>query len=154
MKSIRRVCGGVFKPNITFFGEKISTKSIKSIQSDAENTDALIVIGSSLQVQPVSAIPVLVSKAIPQILINRNSIKLGNSQSHGGFDLELLGDCDDIITQLCQDLHWGVHQIMEEWDAVNPDLKSKGGGVFAPLGSIKIEEEGPRILRFTRSGGH
>ena len=52
-------------------------------------------IGSSLKVRPVALIPSSISPEIPQVLINREPL------SHLTPDVELLGDCDGIINQIC-----------------------------------------------------
>jgi NAD-dependent deacetylase sirtuin 1 len=45
-------------------------------------------------VKPVANIPHLLPSNVPQILINRESLK------HMNFDVELLGDCDVIVNEL------------------------------------------------------
>lgn len=77
-----------------FFGEGLPEIYHKSINDDKNKCDLLIVIGSSLKVKPVANIPLLLPKHIPQILINRESLK------HMNFDVELLGDCDVIVNEL------------------------------------------------------
>ena len=47
---------GIMKPDITFFGESLSEHFAKSVAIDLEKIDLLIVIGSSLKVQPVSSL--------------------------------------------------------------------------------------------------
>ena len=44
------VCGGVIKPNIIFFGEKLGRDVGLSLQRDYSKADALIVMGTSLSV--------------------------------------------------------------------------------------------------------
>ena len=44
------VCGGVLKPGVTFFGEALNDTVRKSLESDRNKVDALIVIGTSLSV--------------------------------------------------------------------------------------------------------
>ena len=44
------ICGGVVKPNITFFGEKLGSDVGLSLQKDYSRADALIVMGTSLSV--------------------------------------------------------------------------------------------------------
>ncbi|VDM15052.1 unnamed protein product [Wuchereria bancrofti] len=56
--------------------------------------DLVVVIGSSLKVQPVALLPYNVNPEVPQILINRESLP------HYATDIELLGNCDDIVAQL------------------------------------------------------
>jgi len=85
----------VMKPDIVFFGEGLPDHFHNSITRDKELCDLLIVIGSSLKVRPVALIPSSLPPEVPQILINREPLP------HCKFDVELLGDCDSIINQLC-----------------------------------------------------
>jgi hypothetical protein len=62
---------------------------------DRDLVDLVVVIGSSLQVQPVSLIPFNVDESIPQILINKEDLPSYSA------DIKLLGDCDSIIVALC-----------------------------------------------------
>lgn len=72
------------------------------MSSDKHNCDLLIVIGSSLKVRPVALIPSSLPEHVPQILINREQLK------HLEFDVELLGDSDEIVNQLC-------HMMGDDW---------------------------------------
>lgn len=47
----------ILKPDIVFFGESLPEEFHKDIQMDKDECDLLIVIGSSLKVQPVALIP-------------------------------------------------------------------------------------------------
>jgi len=85
----------VMKPDIVFFGEGLPDHFHNSITRDKEMCDLLIVIGSSLKVRPVALIPSSLPPEVPQILINREPLP------HCKFDVELLGDCDSIINQIC-----------------------------------------------------
>lgn len=66
--------------------------------TDKDICDLLIVIGSSLKVRPVAHIPSSIPATVPQILINREQLH------HLKFDVELLGDSDVIINQICHRL--------------------------------------------------
>ncbi|XP_066925909.1 NAD-dependent protein deacetylase sirtuin-1-like [Clytia hemisphaerica] len=88
----------VIKPDIVFFGESLPESFHRQIQDDKDKADLLIVIGSSLKVRPVSLIPNLIRPDVPQILINREPL------SHMSFDVELYGNCDDVIAELCTQL--------------------------------------------------
>lgn len=70
--------------------------------SDKDKCDLLIVIGSSLKVRPVALIPSSIPANVPQILINREQLH------HLEFDVELLGDSDVIINQIC-------HRLGQDW---------------------------------------
>lgn len=83
------------KPDIVFFGEGLPDSFHYAMAKDKDDCDLLIVIGSSLKVRPVALIPSSIPPHVPQILINRESLP------HLKFDVELLGDSDIIINQLC-----------------------------------------------------
>ncbi|CAF0826057.1 unnamed protein product [Rotaria sp. Silwood1] len=85
----------ILKPDIVFFGEQLPDDFHKTISIDKNKCDLLIVMGSSLKVKPVSLVSELLSADIPQILINREHLP------HKKFDIELLGNCDVIINELC-----------------------------------------------------
>lgn len=92
-----RVCShpeGVMKPDIVFFGEDLSDDFHEKMAEDREMVDLVVVIGSSLKVQPVALLPYNINPEVPQILINRESLP------HYATDIELLGNCDDIVAQL------------------------------------------------------
>ncbi|XP_077115095.1 NAD-dependent protein deacetylase sirtuin-1 [Ranitomeya variabilis] len=88
----------IMKPDIVFFGENLPAEFHRAMKYDKDEVDLLIVIGSSLKVRPVALIPSSIPHEVPQILINREPLP------HLHFDIELLGDCDVIINQLCQSL--------------------------------------------------
>lgn len=87
---------GILKPDIVFFGESLPEFFHPAINADRQQCDCLLVIGSSLKVRPVSLIPEFLKGNVPQILINRE--RIGNYV----FDIELLGDADIIVNQLCR----------------------------------------------------
>jgi NAD-dependent deacetylase sirtuin 1 len=89
-------CGdGLIKPDIVFFGENLPDHFHMQMAQDKDDVDLLVVIGSSLQVQPVSLIPYNIDDNIPQILINKEDL------SSYSADIKLIGDCDSIIVSLC-----------------------------------------------------
>lgn len=50
-------CQGLVKPDIIFFGEALNERSVNMAVSEASKSDLLIVLGSSLIVQPAASIP-------------------------------------------------------------------------------------------------
>ncbi|VDK53824.1 unnamed protein product [Cylicostephanus goldi] len=74
---------------------------------DKDEVDLLVVIGSSLKVRPVSLIPFSVNPNVPQILINREPL------SGYRADIELLGNCDDIIEDICLALGGSFVEMLE-----------------------------------------
>ena len=47
---MKQQCGGIIKPNITFFGEKLNNQVGQWLQKDCNVADALLVMGTSLSV--------------------------------------------------------------------------------------------------------
>ncbi len=52
-------CGGPFKPDITFFGEALPQDAFNGAVSLAQAADLMLVLGSSLTVQPAASIPAI-----------------------------------------------------------------------------------------------
>lgn len=52
-------CGGVFKPDITFFGESLPEEAFLGSQELAARADVMLVLGTSLTVYPAAGLPQL-----------------------------------------------------------------------------------------------
>lgn len=116
----------IMKPNIVFFGESLAADFFDAIEIDADACDLILVMGSSLQVpiycpsgsplmlicvsdfcpqnqvSPVARIPSFAPDKVPQILLNRESLR-----SHE-FNAELLGLCDVVVGELAAQLGWDL----------------------------------------------
>jgi NAD-dependent deacetylase len=57
VKAPRCECGGVIKPDITFFGEQLPEAALYGAFEEARKADLMLVLGSSLTVQPAASIP-------------------------------------------------------------------------------------------------
>ncbi|XP_060144682.1 NAD-dependent protein deacetylase sirtuin-2 isoform X1 [Globicephala melas] len=114
-------CRSVVKPDIVFFGENLPARFFSCLQSDFLKVDLLIIMGTSLQVQPFAS---LISKAplsTPRLLINKEKTGqmdpfLGMMMGLGGGmdfdskkayrDVAWLGDCDQGCLALADLLGW------------------------------------------------
>ncbi|CAH8662571.1 unnamed protein product [Dicrocoelium dendriticum] len=145
---------GVLKPDIVFFGEDLSSEFHDTLASDVDKADLVLVIGSSLKVRPVAHIPNSIPESVPQVLINREPL------SNHDFDVELLGDCDVIVTELCARLGWELspesaskrltliplHDIMGERSRGDADQKALASSQNEPSlhtanGPVDVSEE-------------
>ncbi|ORZ05348.1 DHS-like NAD/FAD-binding domain-containing protein [Lobosporangium transversale] len=107
----------LMKPDIVFFGEKLPDVFHTSLKEDRGKADLLIVIGSSLKVAPVSDIMHQLPHSVPQILINRTP----NHQTE--FDVQLLGNCDTIVAELCRMAGWELkHERLPRGTSTVPDM--------------------------------
>uniref|UniRef100_A0AC35TG04 NAD-dependent protein deacetylase n=1 Tax=Rhabditophanes sp. KR3021 TaxID=114890 RepID=A0AC35TG04_9BILA len=67
------LCDGVVKPDIIFFGESLPRRFFLSAIEDAPVCDLLIIMGTSLVVQPFAQLAHEVSDDVPRLLINMTS---------------------------------------------------------------------------------
>jgi NAD+-dependent protein deacetylase sirtuin 1 len=99
-------CGEVMKPAVTFFGEQLPKILFTTMAKDLPKCDLVLVIGTSLKVGgSVHEVLRSVDPSVPQVLINREVVTLPSSMSEG-FDVSILGQCDDIARYLCARLDW------------------------------------------------
>ncbi|GAA5796193.1 hypothetical protein HPULCUR_001562 [Helicostylum pulchrum] len=107
-------CDNLIKPDITFFGENLPKRFFDHLE-DFEKADLLIVIGTSLQVQPFASLIDDVPDHIPRLLINME--KAGDHKSKSsGFDFKwkyglnrdvfYAGTCDEGVTKMAKSLGW------------------------------------------------
>ncbi|KAK9729773.1 Sir2 histone deacetylase Hst2, variant 2 [Basidiobolus ranarum] len=64
-------CDALIKPDITFFGETLPKRYHECIEEDFDHCELLIVIGTSLKVQPFASLIDRVGSHVPRLLINR-----------------------------------------------------------------------------------
>ncbi|HOX25412.1 MAG TPA: Sir2 family NAD-dependent protein deacetylase [Candidatus Krumholzibacteria bacterium] len=62
-------CGGVVKPDITFFGELLPDGALERAGDLAAAADLLLVLGSSLVVQPAASIPLITCRCGGRLVI-------------------------------------------------------------------------------------
>lgn len=99
--------GGLMKPDITFFGEALPDEfSRRLVDVDRFRTDLVVVIGTSLKVAPVSELVPFLPSHVPQIYISRTPV------AHHNFDVDLLGDCDVVVAELCRRAGWDLRHEM------------------------------------------
>ncbi|OCT91650.1 hypothetical protein XELAEV_18014709mg [Xenopus laevis] len=113
-------CNNLVKPDIVFFGERLPSRFFSAVKSDFPKVDLLIVMGTSLQVQPFASLVSKVSSKTPRLLINKELTGQGDSFLSvlglgGGMDFDSekayrdvawLGDCDDGCLALADFLGW------------------------------------------------
>ncbi|KAL0047297.1 hypothetical protein WJX82_000149 [Trebouxia sp. C0006] len=64
-------CEGLVKPDIVFFGESLPARFFQYMATDFSKADLLIVLGTSLTVQPFASLIDKVRSDVPRVLINR-----------------------------------------------------------------------------------
>ncbi len=72
-KVLRHSCGGVFKPDITFYGENLPEKPYISSLNAMRQADLVLVLGTSLVVYPAAGLPSYRRPDAPLVIINRTA---------------------------------------------------------------------------------
>ena len=66
-----RLCGAIIKPDIIFFGEPLHAETVEAAQEETDKADLMIVLGSSLTVNPAAYFPLdLARKGGKLIIVN------------------------------------------------------------------------------------
>ncbi|KAJ3191917.1 NAD-dependent protein deacetylase sirtuin-2 [Irineochytrium annulatum] len=138
-------CQGLVKPNITFFGEGLPSRFHSLIAPDFSTAQALIVIGTSLTVNPFASLIYKVPESVPRLLINRDKVGEGGmlgfnfSDTEGtGRDAVYLGDCDTGCERLAELLGW-----KDELKKMHDEGNAKVQAEMEKKVVIGAHEEGP-----------
>ncbi|KAH8598830.1 DHS-like NAD/FAD-binding domain-containing protein [Bisporella sp. PMI_857] len=127
---------GVMKPDITFFGEALpDTFSDRLTGHDRDLVDLVIVIGTSLKVAPVSEVVPYLPANIPQMYISMQPV------THVNFDIDLLGECDVVVAEICRRAGWDLKHSMvgdNKLIGIKPQEGFPSRHIFT---SLKIEKE-------------
>lgn len=113
-------CNGLVKPDIVFFGEQLPEAFHKNRHVPAM-ADLVIVMGTSLTVQPFASLPGFAREGVPRVLINKEAVgDLGCRLD----DVLVLGDCDDGVRKLADALGWR-DELEQLWLEVGGKVKEK-----------------------------
>lgn len=113
-------CSSLVKPDIVFFGENLPARFFSAMKKDFPKCDLLIIMGTSLQVQPFASLVSRVPNSCPRLLINmeksgQSDFAMGLLGCGGGMDFDSdkayrdvahLSTCDDGCLALADLLGW------------------------------------------------
>lgn len=135
---------GVVKPDIVFFGEMLPERFHHLANTDFAQADLLIIMGSSLVVQPFASLVDRVRCDCPRLLINKEKVGMQDrlsrllglrqglvfdaKDSHGSRDVAWIGDCDTGCQLLADKLGWGdelKNLIRREHERLDAESSSK-----------------------------
>lgn len=93
---------GLLRPDMTFFGEAIADSYAPRLKMDKTKVDLLVIVGTSLKVEPVNEMLLNIPPTVPQIWISkdrclREGVKV---------DIELLGECDVVLEEIARRAGW------------------------------------------------
>lgn len=76
---LHHCCGGVLKPDITFYGEMLPMNALRQAQLGMMGADLVMVLGTSLQVYPAADLPSVRPAKCPLVIINRSPTVMDDS---------------------------------------------------------------------------
>lgn len=95
-------CDGLVKPDIVFFGESLPPEFFHNRDVPA-TADLVLIMGTSLTVQPFASLPDMASEDCPRMLFNMERVGTLGSRAD---DVLALGDCDSNVRKLAKELGW------------------------------------------------
>jgi NAD-dependent deacetylase len=99
-------CGGIFRPEVIFFGELIPPQHLSRSRQVSSQCDLMLVIGTSGVVQPASWMPVIAKEAGAKVIeINPDKTLLTENIS----DYIILGQAGEVTNQIISELEQLVH---------------------------------------------
>lgn len=113
-------CTGVVKPDIVFFGEELPHHFFNYIR-DFPLADLLIIMGTSLEVEPFGSLATAVRSSVPRLLINRDLVGPFAWGTQRPSDVAQLGDVVSGVGTLAHAIGW-----TRELDALMAQCAPKG----------------------------
>ncbi|KAF5906099.1 NAD-dependent protein deacetylase sirtuin-3, mitochondrial isoform X1, partial [Clarias magur] len=98
-------CKGVIKPDVVFFGEELPQHFFLYL-ADFPMADLLIVMGTSLEVEPFASLSGAVRGSVSRLLINRDLVGPFASDVSPHSDVAELGDVVSGVKKLADALGW------------------------------------------------
>ncbi|ORX52593.1 SIR2-domain-containing protein [Piromyces finnis] len=105
-------CNGLVKPAISFFGEPVPDRVSECAKEDFSKCDLLMVIGTSLKVEPLSRLVNEVAHNVPRLLINKTMVSAFESDkpqrrsslSYNLDHFDIFNDPDDVEVIINRDV--------------------------------------------------
>ncbi|XP_072550666.1 NAD-dependent protein deacetylase sirtuin-3 isoform X2 [Salminus brasiliensis] len=98
-------CSATVKPNVVFFGEDLPEKYFQHTQ-DFPKADLLMIMGTSLQIEPFASLVNTVKSTVPRLLLNRRAVGPFERKPLRRRDYVELGDLLHSVGKLAGILGW------------------------------------------------
>lgn len=90
-------CGGVLKPDITFFGDNVPLERVQLVKQSVTLSDGLLVLGSSLSVFSGYRIVLQAVEEGKKVAI----VNIGPTRADKLIDFKISAKCGDILPKIC-----------------------------------------------------
>jgi NAD-dependent SIR2 family protein deacetylase len=95
-------CSGVLKPHVVFFGESVPRQRVARSMARLEESDALLVVGSSLMVwSGYRFARAAAMRGLPLAAVN-----LGKTRADSELELKIFGHCGTVLPRVLQSLRF------------------------------------------------
>ncbi|KAM4588394.1 NAD-dependent protein lipoamidase sirtuin-4, mitochondrial isoform 1-T2 [Odontesthes bonariensis] len=89
-------CGGILKPEVTFFGDTVNKATVQLVHDRLTETDAVLVVGSSLQVYSGYRFLLAASdRKMPVAILN-----IGPTRADHLAQLKVIGRCGEVLSAI------------------------------------------------------
>eukprot|EP00116_Pleurobrachia_bachei_P001842 sb/3462104/ len=143
----KKGCTGFVKPDIVMFGEDLP-KKFYLYPKDFEKCDLLIIMGTSLNVEPFSELVDAVPKRTPRVLLNRDAVGPFSGKRRKN-DIFIQGDIGSNIKQLLNLIGWSVcrsdsEETVSEESCSSSDMDAKTWASSRSVGPVVHTKTQPR----------
>ena len=90
-------CGGIYKPDITFYGESLPQKAFMEAVAAFQSCDLALILGTSLAVYPAASLPSLRPQGTPVVVINKSSVNIDATLTFSDAIGKILPQAVDIL---------------------------------------------------------
>uniref|UniRef100_A0A8D3A0P6 Si:dkey-103i16.6 n=1 Tax=Scophthalmus maximus TaxID=52904 RepID=A0A8D3A0P6_SCOMX len=160
-------CAATVKPDVVFFGEDLPQKYFLHT-NDFPKADLLIIMGTSLQIEPFASLVNTVRSTVPRLLLNRHAVGPFEKVPLRRGDHVELGDLEDTVRRFAEMLGWSseITELMRSQETasiptlinatppVSGQAPCRGRGTSEPSGPCMMEtsRSRPGVQRAASSG--
>ncbi|XP_049430048.1 NAD-dependent protein deacetylase sirtuin-3 [Epinephelus fuscoguttatus] len=159
-------CAATVKPDVVFFGEDLPQKYFLHTK-DFRKADLLIIMGTSLQIEPFASLVNTVRSTVPRLLLNRHAVGPFEKVPLRRGDRVELGDLEDTVRRFAEMLGWNdeIEELMRSQETLSvPSLISSPSSVSGqtacqsrgapePVGVMETSRSRPAGQTAASSGG-
>ena len=132
----RKSCSGYVKPDVVMFGEELP-KKFYLYPKDFQKCDLLIIMGTSLNVEPFSELVDAVPRKCPRVLLNRDAVgPFTNSRRKN--DIFIPGDITNSLKQVVKLVGWTINSPSDDSSSSGSNASESEENMWAS--SRKIRE--------------
>ncbi|KAM9376587.1 NAD-dependent protein deacetylase sirtuin-3 [Pholidichthys leucotaenia] len=118
-------CAATVKPDVVFFGEDLPQKYFLHTK-DFPKADLLIIMGTSLQIEPFASLVNTVRSTVPRLLLNRHAVGPFEKVPLRRGDYMELGNLEDTVRRFAEMLGWNseIEELMRSQETLSTPVLS------------------------------